>query len=43
MQWLMKLVKEYKVFGSNLFSHKYEFVAIRLKTLVLWNKANLKP
>lgn len=32
MQWLMKLVREYKVFGSNLLLHKYEFVAIRLQT-----------
>lgn len=43
MQWLMKLVREYKVFGSNLLLHKYGLVAIRLKTPILWNKANLKP
>lgn len=43
MQWLMKLMREYKVFGSNLLLHKYELVAIRLKTPILWNEANLKP
>lgn len=43
MQWLMKLMREYKVFGSNLLLHKYKLVAIRLKTPILWSKANLKP